>query len=483
MASVPDVHFCTNPDNPLLCCRGHFPHKTSAGLCGRCNELQKVTTDQERARIMAMPSCDGCSLVSAYMRGKICVFCERLIDTAVTPATGDNHRAPLTNIANTRDLPDDSDTRALMLAHIQARAAKDLVKNPAVAVPGTRSIYVHAVTIVPSAEGAKQLGVAAQQFIETTLFSSVIEELADCWNVRWSRRCSERLTPEHFVLNFHKGIPVQRDSGLGTLGEFYDLAGLYLYLEALILIPEFEETTGCKVPDFILSTKDQKKRKKGLEYEEEATLRNVLEGLFKGQLYAFKRFKDVGLGKDIVSLDQNRTELILEVQRLVQLGWFYAEFERRANSGNVQIEALCVTEYLLAFELTPQKVDPSVASGYKDVDINIADVPMTWLMEPFRPGPSQNTVNAFAHFVYATSFGTIAVADIQTSRACIGNTAADVMFDLTTHTTEGNSGVGDHGTGGLTTFRQEHECISRCNKLNLGDLVDPDAEEPENDDL
>jgi hypothetical protein len=104
------------------------------------------------------------------------------------------------------------------------------------------------------------------------------------------------------VLNFHKGIPVQRDSGLGTLGEFYDvhnkllqtlrtksfalpsnmkLAGLYLYLEALILIPEvrpivnyflplahhlwrqFEETTGCKVPDFILSTKDQKKVQEG----------------------------------------------------------------------------------------------------------------------------------------------------------------------------------------------------------------------------
>jgi hypothetical protein len=123
------------------------------------------------------------------MRGKICVFCERLIDTAgmfdsqltmdsaqhpdvITLATGDNHRAPLMNIANTQDLPDDSDTRALMLMHIQARAAKDLVKNLAVAVPGTCSIYVHAVTIIPSTEGARQLGVAAQQIIETTLFSS-----------------------------------------------------------------------------------------------------------------------------------------------------------------------------------------------------------------------------------------------------------------------------------------------------------------------
>jgi hypothetical protein len=126
-------------------------------------------------------------------------------------------------ISNTQHRPEDSDTRQLMLARIQARAAKDLVKNPAVAVPGTRSIYVHAVTIVPSTEGAKQLGVAAQQFIETTLFSSelclpsglnlqathlnldVIEELAACWNVRWGRRCSERLTPcvlPHFPVRF-----------------------------------------------------------------------------------------------------------------------------------------------------------------------------------------------------------------------------------------------------------------------------------------
>lgn len=127
--------------------------------------------------------------------------------------TGDHPWAPLTNISNTQHRPEDSDTRQLMLARIQARASKDLVKNPAVAVPGTRSIYVHAVTIVPNTEGAKQLGVAAQQFIETTLFSSelclpsgsslqtthldlgVVEELAACWNVRWGRRCSERLTP------------------------------------------------------------------------------------------------------------------------------------------------------------------------------------------------------------------------------------------------------------------------------------------------
>ncbi|KAJ7667018.1 hypothetical protein B0H17DRAFT_1210511 [Mycena rosella] len=343
------------------------------------------------------------------------------------------------------------------------------------------------------------------------------------------------------------------------------LAGLYLYLEALILIPEFEEKTGCEVPDFILAAKDQKKRKKELEFELEEgstqkrvrteivlqsslppltslfrpsifeevqvlfakiavdsegtvtiALPDINEGretetvsmskdqyaqgdsqyIYKASLHSLACSKanftlssvsSVGLGKDIVLLDQNRTEVILEGKRLVQLGWFYAEFERRAKSGKVQIETLRVTECLLAFKLTPKETDPSVASGYKDIDIDIADVPMIWLMEPFRPGPCQkwsgtnqhpshsksavgSTANAFAHFVYATSFGTIAVTDIQTSRARIGNTAADVMFDLTTHTGEGNSGVGD-----------QHECVPRCNELNLGDLVDPDAAESDSE--
>jgi hypothetical protein len=83
--------------------------------------------------------------------------------------------------------------------------------------------------------------------------------------------------------------------------------------------------------------------------------------------------------------------------------------------GAQQHVVLRVTECLLAFKLTPQKVDPSVVS-----------------MEPFCPGPSQkwirtnqhpshpkslvaSTANVFVHFVYATSFGVITVTDIQST--------------------------------------------------------------------
>ncbi|KAJ7020712.1 hypothetical protein C8F04DRAFT_1196278 [Mycena alexandri] len=94
-----------------------------------------------------------------------------------------------------------------------------------------------------------------------------------------------------------------------------------------------------------------------------------------------------------------------------------------------------------------------------------------------------NTQIFWAQSIEPPICGTLKLPPVIQIRKIIGNTAADVMFDLTTHTTEGNSGVGDHGISGLTTFREQHECVSRCNKLNLGDLVDPNAadSEAEND--
>ncbi|KAJ7360770.1 hypothetical protein DFH08DRAFT_951423 [Mycena albidolilacea] len=266
------------------------------------------------------------------------------------------------------------------------------------------------------------------------------------------------------------------------------LAGLYVYLEALILIPEpsiFEEVqvlfaqiaidSEGKVMIMLPNINNKGQKTETLSISKDLHVQGdsqYVYGLFKGQLYAFKHFKDV--------------------PRLVPLGWFYAEFEQRAKSGNIQIEVLRVTECLLIFELTPQKVDPSVMLGYQDVDINIADVPMTWLMELFCPRPSQkwsrinqhpshpkssvgSTANAFTHFVYTTSFGTIAVANIQTLCAHIGNTAADVMFDLTTHTTEGTAELGIMAP-----------VVSQLSDRSMNVFLAPtssDAEELENDDL
>ncbi|KAJ7870918.1 kinase-like domain-containing protein, partial [Mycena olivaceomarginata] len=114
---------------------------------------------------------------------------------------------------------------------------------------------------------------------------------------------------------------------------------------------------------------------------------------------------------------------------------------------------------------------------------------MAWLVEPFRLGRAEkwsgtnqhpnhfqnklgNILNSFAHFVYDANYKSIALADIQTTKARVRNRVSQVLFDLTTHTSSGDSGVGDHGQDGIDTFVEQHVCTSRCESLGLVPLGD-----------
>ncbi|KAJ7821760.1 kinase-like domain-containing protein [Mycena olivaceomarginata] len=118
---------------------------------------------------------------------------------------------------------------------------------------------------------------------------------------------------------------------------------------------------------------------------------------------------------------------------------------------------------------------------------------MAWLIEPFRLGRAEkwsgtnqhpnhfqnkvgNILNSSAHFVYDARFKSIALADIQTTKAHVRNRVSQVLFDLTTHTSSGDSGVGDHGQDGIDTFVEQHVCTSRCESLGLVPLGDQDKE-------
>ncbi|KAJ7891482.1 hypothetical protein B0H13DRAFT_1625949, partial [Mycena leptocephala] len=112
-----------------------------------------------------------------------------------------------------------------------------------------------------------------------------------------------------------------------------------------------------------------------------------------------------------------------------------------------------------------------------------------WLFEPRRsskvahwsgtneyPAWHQNkigsTLNAFAHYVYL---------NVQFFSPCIpfnscfpaatavneNGDGIQVLFDMMAHTTDGSSGVGDHGQTGIETFLKKHECVTRCANLRL----------------
>ncbi|KAG8929141.1 hypothetical protein FRC01_004802 [Tulasnella sp. 417] len=119
---------------------------------------------------------------------------------------------------------------------------------------------------------------------------------------------------------------------------------------------------------------------------------------------------------------------------------------------------------------------------------------MAWLFEPRRtvadpikfsgtmshnmPAHSQTdkTVQAFVHYVFA-----------QTSGRSIGqlSTGLDgiVLFDLMTHTTEEDSGPGDHGTFGIQAWEDQHVCNEICSAFEVSGLFEieeatDEAQEP-----
>ncbi|KAJ7363724.1 kinase-like domain-containing protein [Mycena albidolilacea] len=206
--------------------------------------------------------------------------------------------------------------------------------------------------------------------------------------------------------------------------------------------------------------------------------------MYCNEMHAFKRFHNIGAGIGCVHLSENHSEVTKEAIRVIQmkrfLDWFWEHVQ----------ECLVDMDNSKSYYSLKSPGSPSEASGYTAADVtDIADIPVTWLLEPFRPNhpekwsgtnqhPSHHknklgsTLTAFAHFVFLTSLRTIVLADIQTCKAHVNGSVEpkQVMFDLTTHIIKGDSGVGDHGQKGLDMFVEQHQCNNRCMGLGLEPL-------------
>ncbi|KAJ7839820.1 kinase-like domain-containing protein, partial [Mycena olivaceomarginata] len=125
---------------------------------------------------------------------------------------------------------------------------------------------------------------------------------------------------------------------------------------------------------------------------------------------------------------------------------------------------------------------PSVASGVPLIPENSDS--LTWLTERKRPSSvikfsgtlvhhshcrdlRSATISAFAHFVFGYSKCTLVVAYLQGTPCLVRNHEGLILFDLMTHTKEGDSGVGDFGHKGIQTFINNHNCTDLCHSLSL----------------
>ncbi|KAJ7875110.1 kinase-like domain-containing protein, partial [Mycena olivaceomarginata] len=184
-----------------------------------------------------------------------------------------------------------------------------------------------------------------------------------------------------------------------------------------------------------------------------------------GEQLVAKRFFQLNDDADPVSIPENRNEVQSELLRLAWGKWFlsaFYQFCKQRKEVNVD-EALSFAEAFLAEEAD----NPSTASGVER--ITGEGTGLTWLVERKRPTTVTKfsgtlvhtsarrdlrsmTICAFAHFTFGFSNNNMVFADLQGTPAPVRGVDGLILFDVMTHTVEGNSGVDDFGKRGIRTF-------------------------------
>ncbi|KAJ6611721.1 kinase-like domain-containing protein, partial [Mycena sp. CBHHK59/15] len=224
--------------------------------------------------------------------------------------------------------------------------------------------------------------------------------------------------------------------------------------------------------------------------------KKVYKAVYNGFPWVAKHFSDIGAGEGHVEIQENREQLIKEATRLGRTSYLLMQFMAEAKRKGVDIDqGISVTDFKLGIEVVENGSAPSPAPGislekyqaaYEVQDDSSSDTGIViWLFEPRRsskvihwsgtneyPAWHQNklgsTLNTFAHYVYLFSQESTVLADLQTATAVNENgDGIQVLFDMMAHTTDGSSGVDDHGQTGIETFLKKHECVNCSANLCL----------------
>ncbi|KAJ7902399.1 kinase-like domain-containing protein [Mycena leptocephala] len=187
-----------------------------------------------------------------------------------------------------------------------------------------------------------------------------------------------------------------------------------------------------------------------------------------------------------------------EIYRPLIVKWFLDAFYRfcKTHSEIIVDTNVAVADAFLAVEVDR----PSAASGVSR--ITDEDEGLTWLVERKHPTTvikfsgtlvhrshrrdlRSTTISAFAHFVFGYSKRTLVIADLQGTPCLVRNNDGLILFDVMTHTKDGDSGIiGDFGVKGMKSFVDDHQCTDLCRALTLKSLyalVMPDDEDEEKD--
>ncbi|KAH9916466.1 kinase-like domain-containing protein [Fomitopsis serialis] len=210
----------------------------------------------------------------------------------------------------------------------------------------------------------------------------------------------------------------------------------------------------------------------------------------EGTTYVAKRFYNIGGGTLAgVTPSQNYQNLYQEVCRAFQGQWFLESFYKLVRERDIEAD-MCSSSMFISSDVTQLAIDsdsePEKAGAYWLIEPRRATSVHRWsgtMSHPAGAGQKAQTMSAFAHFVYRYSNSQLVAADLQSTVAAIDNAVVDVVFDMMTHTQDGNSGVGDHGQEGIDAFVKQHECNRICMEMSLsGDNSSRKDRDSERDD-
>ncbi|KAI1791093.1 kinase-like domain-containing protein [Ganoderma leucocontextum] len=346
--------------------------------------------------------------------------------------------------------------------------------------------------------------------------------------LRWNgnhvpERNSEHGTVADFY-DIHHSL-THRDIFFGKVpGAMKHMKGQWMRLELFIDVEAFEQRTGVSAPDEAKSANARKRAAPSqisnnaetgeitISWDENAgavvtpariadtvdsmgkTKKVFLAELDSGKPFVAKRFFEIGHGSERVSCKENTDLLQLEAQRLVLGKYFFDLFYERARGLDAEVcDDFAFTSCYLAREIVGPN-GPSKASGisqesWASLTEKDPDSTIIWLLEPRRSksvtrwsgtlahskraDKRHSTMGAFVHFAYDWSQQTVVFADLQSSAGKLPGPHmqyGNILFDVMTHTPEGESGVGDHSIDGILSFLKGHSCHKACEDLQLAEI-------------
>ncbi|KAJ7664900.1 hypothetical protein B0H14DRAFT_2658546 [Mycena olivaceomarginata] len=186
-----------------------------------------------------------------------------------------------------------------------------------------------------------------------------------------------------------------------------------------------------------------------------------------GQALVAKRFYRISdsdeMGPPITVLE-NRTQIYLELRRLMVGAYFLKQFFMAAKRQGVDVYT--AIEFADAWLGQETQVTPTQASGAaKSTSHSLSITKLGDKTSALRPSMLLRISP------YGNSQKSIVLADIQGTPAHRGGRDLMILFDPMTHTPAGDSGIGDFGVEGIRSFIQDHHCGDICRSLGLHESV------------